>query len=217
MRGKLYNERRIYLIRHGDLGILHDKKRYIGQLDLKLSEKGISQAENLAIVFKDVPFTGIYCSDLLRTKTTAKIIAEGHNMKPTIVKDLNEIHLGDWEGLSFDEVKKNFPEEFDKRGKDIINYCIPGGESFLECSNRVIKAFKEIISSTQGDIVIVAHAGVNRMILCSILNMPLEQLFTIPQEYGCYNIILQREGKLSVKEINKTCSSTKTNLCSNSF
>jgi probable phosphoglycerate mutase len=210
-------ERRVYLARHGALNILQDKKTYIGQLDIKLNEKGINQAERLALIFKDMLFTKIYCSDLLRTKTTAKIIAEGHNMKPIIVKNLNEIHLGDWEGLCFEEVKKNYPQEFDKRGKDIINYCIPGGESFLECSSRVMKAFNEIISSTQGNFLIVAHAGVNRMILCNILNIPLEQLFTIPQEYGCYNIILQREGKLSVEEINKTCSSTKTNLCSNSF
>lgn len=197
-------ERRIYLARHGALNILQDKKTYIGQLDVELSEKGINQARRLAITFKDVAFTEIYCSDLTRTKTTAKIIAQGHHIKPTIAKNLNEIHLGDWEGLLFDEVKKNNPEEFDKRGKDIINYCTPGGESFLECSNRVTKAFDEIISRAQGDVVIVAHAGVNRMILCSILNMPLEQLFTIPQEYGCYNIILQKEGKLSVEEINRT-------------
>lgn len=205
MKEKDHKERRIYLVRHGALHILQEKKTYIGQLDVELSEKGIKQAKGLALTFKDMVFTEIYCSNLTRTKTTADIIAQNHNIKPTVIKDLNEIDLGVWEGLSFDEVKNNYPKEFDKRGKNIITYCTPAGESFLECSNRVIKAFNKIISNTQGDLLIVAHAGVNRMILCTILKIPLEELFTIPQEYGSYNVILEKEEKLSVEEINKIC------------
>jgi probable phosphoglycerate mutase len=105
------------------------------------------------------------------------------------MKELREIDMGRWDGLGMDEVKRLFPGEFEKRGLDSVNYRPPGGESFADLRARVLPAYREIIGGNDGNIAIVSHAGVNRVILCDIMNLPLKNLFEIKQDYACINRI----------------------------
>lgn len=197
-------ERKIYLVRHGQIEIPVNKKIYLGQLDVDLNEKGIEQAQQLGLKMSNVSFEKIYCSSLKRTMKTAEIIGKHHDILPNTIDEFREIHLGEWEGLSFDEVKKKYPKEFEKRGKEIFHYCVLGGESFSDCNKRVMKKFYEILAETTGNLLIVAHAGVNRLILCNILEKPLENFFQIPQGYGCFNVIIQNCEKYEVTDINRS-------------
>ncbi len=199
---KTVDERIIYLVRHGETEKGSKKKYFIGQLDLDLSPIGLKQVHDLALKFKDISLDHIYCSNLQRTIKTAQAIGAYHDILPTCIEDFGEIHLGSWEGRSFEEIKCHYPEEYDKRGKDIINYCTPGGESFFEFSKRVTKKFYEVIHTSKGNLLIVAHAGFNRSILCDILEIPLKNLFKISQDYCCINIISCFGGKFKVKKIN---------------
>src|SRR5208337_1578475 len=113
-------------------------------------------------------------------------------------QDLREINLGKWEGCTFADIEQRFPEEFRKRGSDIVSYRIPGGESFDNCNKRVLTAFQDILEASTGNILIVGHAGVNRMILCHIMGVPLQDLFKIRQEYGCMNVIQENLAGLQV-------------------
>ncbi len=193
----------IYLVRHGEIEKEVDKKIYIGQLDVNLNKEGIKQSQRLSIKLQHIPFQKIYCSSLKRTIKTAEIISKNHGIEPEMVDEFREIDLGEWEGVSFNEIKGRYPNKFEKRGKNIIHYCVPGGESFYQCNQRVIKKFYELLYITKGDILIVAHAGVNRLILCNILGISLEKIFQMPQKYGCFNTIAENCGKLQVKNINQ--------------
>lgn len=196
-------DRLIFLVRHAEPGFGDEIKRYLGQSDLDLSQKGILQAQTLAHAFRNQKIRDIYCSTLIRTEHTAKIIAKEHNCNPIRIKDLKEINMGEWEGISFNEVKSLFPEEYEKRGKDIVNYCPPGGESFAEVSKRVIPSFNNIIQNSEGNIVIVGHAGVNRVILCHLMKLPMEKLLSIKQDYTGVNTILKNDNSYNLKFINK--------------
>jgi broad specificity phosphatase PhoE len=133
---------------------------------------------------------------------TARIIVGGRNIPINIRKDLREISLGEWDGYSHEEIEQRYPDEYRKRGEDIWNYRIPGGETFADSSDRVIPAFKEILAATSGNVLIAGHAGVNRLIICHVTGKPVRDLFQIEQEYGCLYIIkcsdsgfqLDREG-----------------------
>ena len=196
------NEKRIYLIRHAEPQKVDNKKRYLGQSDPALSEKGILQAKQLAAFFlkKDFlenPFE-IYCSDLTRAKQTADILAgalNGFNMsqnkvvEPKPMSALREIDMGTWDGKSFDEIKRDFPEEFQRRGEDIANFRPPEGECFLDVEKRAMIAFDAICEKISHSVVIVAHAGVNRVILRRLLGKSFDELFTIQQPYACINTI----------------------------
>ncbi|WP_031513710.1 alpha-ribazole phosphatase [Desulfofalx alkaliphila] len=197
-------QRNIYLIRHGAIDN-KGSKRFIGQIDLPINAEGIAQAKGLKGRLRDVGLSAVFCSDLKRSIETAEIIAEEYDFKPIVNRRLREISLGKWDGQSFDEIRRRFPKEFDQRGKDIFNFCPPDGESFKICSERVLAEYKNILQSTSGNILIVGHAGVNRIILCHLLGMPMENLFRIGQDYGCLNIIsyLDKE-KYSIKLLNQT-------------
>jgi len=196
--------RTVYLIRHGKIKFEDNQRRYIGQLDLPLSLEGIQQAQCLETILKDIDIGKVYCSDLLRSQQTAQIIA-GNKAIPVIVrKDLREIHMGNWEGRTFSQIVKEYPEEFKARGVDIGYYRVAGGESFADCYKRVIDAFHEIMNSSSGTILLVGHAGVNRLLLCYVLGMPLANLFRINQDYGSLNIITTRKSGWQVKLVNET-------------
>jgi len=105
--------------------------------------------------------------------------------------ELREMDFGDWEGLTLSEIRRSFPEELQKREKDLINYKAPGkGESIADLSDRIETVFERIRGEQEGnDIVITAHGAVNRVILCKALGLDLDRMFNIHQGYGCLNII----------------------------
>ena len=204
------SRRAIYLVRHGAIQSPVDPKRFIGQLDLSLNEEGILQAERLAERLRDMPLSAVFCSDLKRSVETAQIIAKPHHISCIPRRDLREISLGRWEGLTFDEVRRRRPEEFHARGLDIVHFRPTEGESFLDCTFRVIPAFYEILASALGNVLIVGHAGVNRIILSQVLGRSLQDLFEIDQEYGCLNVVFHRYSTFEVKLLNGSPSDLKS-------
>jgi alpha-ribazole phosphatase len=177
-------ERKIFLARHANPYAPDDEKRFLGQTDPALSQEGIRQAENLARELEKHPISDIYSSDLLRASQTAAIIAAKFTLPIKTEKRLREIHMGDWENLTFAEVRSQYPEEFEKRGQDIAHYRRPGGESFTDVRNRALAVFNEIALNSIGNVVIVAHMGVNRVILSSLMSIPLEDMFTINMAFA---------------------------------
>ena len=178
----------IYLLRHGALAT-GSRDRFIGQLDLPLAPDGIAQAESLGEVLRERRIDAIYCSDLTRSQQTARIIGGQTAIAIEVRSALREISLGDWEGLSRREVAARFPEDYAARGDDLENYRVPGGESFADCRQRVLTAWQEIVRGDGQSIVIVGHAGVNRLLLCHLLARPIASLFDIAQDYGGVNVI----------------------------
>jgi len=183
----------IYLLRHGEIKGA-GTKRFIGQTDVGLSQKGMDQAGCWQNYFADITLDRVFASPLSRTVQTAEIVSGLARNKILLMDELKEIALGSWDGKTFAEVKENFPGEWAKRGNDLSGYTPPGGESFSDLSNRVLPLFYKITAQISGNILMVAHAGVNRVILCTLLKKDLKDLFTIPQDYGCLNII-SNDGK----------------------
>lgn len=180
----------IYLIRHGKIEREDEQRCYIGQIDLPLSKEGRIQAKQLSARLSKLKIDAVFSSDLSRSLETATQIAAVHRLIPQVRPDLREIAMGDWEGLTFAEVARSYPKEFKQRGADIGYFRPPHGESFADCSHRVIAVFHEIINSSFHNIVILGHAGVNRLLICHVLGMPLANLFRISQDYACLNVIM---------------------------
>ena len=181
--------RLIYLLRHGRIQNSGEQRRYIGQLDVPLDPEGIRQAERLRERLAPVEFQKIFCSDLERSRETARILAGANAGEVVVCPELREIHLGEWEGMSFAEVVRRFPEKFEARGRDIAYYRIAGGESFADCAQRMLPAYQKIVAEKADPVAIVGHAGVNRLILCHLLGMPIANLFRIVQDFACVNVI----------------------------
>lgn len=196
-----------YLVRHGATANENGEsevKRYKGSIDVPLSEKGVEQIRRTAAFIRAKVFTSgppkfhasglsaVYCSPLSRALKSAEIIAEPFGLTPIIMSDLRERSFGIWEGMSFSEIKEQYPEEFEAWAGNPLKYSPIGGESTVEVRDRTIKALEEILNGaakTNTDIAIVAHGGVNRIILCHIMGIPLENIFRIEQDFAAVNII----------------------------
>ncbi len=182
--------RTVLLIRHG--AVAGDAAhRFIGHTDLPMSAQGEAQIRRLAPRLGDRMTPDVfYCSDLVRSRRTAELLAGGRAIPLRIQPELREINLGAWEGLSRRDVAEQQPVEYERRGRDIENFRPPGGESFADLAMRVLGFWQSLTAGTaEGTIAIAAHAGVNRAILCHVLGMPLRNLFRIAQRPGCLNVI----------------------------
>lgn len=189
--------RTIYLIRHGEPDVPGGEKICLSGTDLPLSEKGRRQGEALGRYFANRASMPVYSSDLLRTRETAACISA----EATPVPGLREIGVGEWEGLPFSTIRRQFPEEFALRGEDPVRHGIPGGESPADCRDRALAALNDLREQTDEDFIVVAHAGVNRLILCTLLGRPLNEFLSIPQPYGCINLLREDGDGLRVQEI----------------
>jgi len=194
---------RIHLLRHGQVEGF-EKKRYNGQGDIKLTDLGRQQSAAFAGRFQHKKLTAIYSSDLLRCRIAADQIALLQEAKPIYKAELRELHIGDWEGQTWEQLQREYPELWQARLDDIVNVAPPGGENLVQLAERVRPVIKEIIAAHPGgEIVIVGHGGLNRVILLDAIGAPLERMFHIEQDYGCHNIIdYFTDGIAVVKKLN---------------
>ena len=199
----------ILLMRHGQI-VQNTPRRFVGRTDLPLDATGQEQAKAagrwLRACLEAAPaLEGIVCSDLQRTRETANYVAQELNMKAEAVScnpGLREINLGAWEGLTKEEVEQRFPGELEARWRDMAGYRPMHGESFADVQQRVMSAFQDIARQTETLRIIVAHAGVNRALLCGLLEMPLKHIFRLGQDYCCLNLLRREQEHWTVQALN---------------
>ncbi len=194
----------LYLVRHGEVANAH-KICLNGHFDIELSGNGLAQSQLIADRLSAHPVNAVYSSDLKRTGDGADLIAKPHELTPTACPELRELSFGKWEGLSVKELNEQQPGMLDHRFQNPHTFQADGGESFQDLTDRVLPRFHQIAEAHLGEtIVIVAHGGVNRVILCDLLGFPLKNLFRISQEYAAVNRILYRPGSPLVDFVNGT-------------
>ena len=206
----------LYLVRHGETEG-KDRQCYHGSTDVGLSGTGITQIKNAAAFIArrlaasspdrhmnhDHKLDAIYCSSLSRAIKSAEIIAGPQGLKPIEIPDLGERSFGIWEGMTFTEIGEKHPEAFAAWLANPLTYSPGGGENAMQVRERVTRAMDRIGAQHKGaNISVVAHGGVNRIILCHTLGMPLENVFRIEQDYGAVNIIEVWDAYAVVKLMN---------------
>lgn len=187
---------RIYLTRHGETE-WNTQNRMQGWLDSNLTFNGIEAAKALGKRLKDISFDAVYASPSERTIHTAKLITE-LNRRKTIKKDerLREIHLGEWQGKTHDEIKSNDRELFELYFQSPHLYNRNDGETFLDVQNRAISFLNEIIEThPSGNILVVSHGIWLKTLLNYIKNEPLKNLWDGPFLHGTSLSIVKVEDK----------------------
>ena len=176
------SNRTLYLIRHGETKQQADKV-FIGQWDVPLNDLGRTQAKEVAQqLLHDLKDTRtIYCSDLLRATETANLIAETmeQNYPVNVVSfsAFRELSLGEWDGQLIEDIKIRYPEEYQKRGENLLAYKIGNNsENFYDLRYRVLKKLTKLIEETTGDLVLVTHSGVIRVILSELMHLDLKDV-----------------------------------------
>lgn len=164
---------RITMVRHGET---HWNKieRMQGQLDSNLTELGIKQASAVANALKKIKYDAFYSSDLKRAMQTSEIISKQLGL--TVIKEncLREINLGIAQGLTAEEFKDRYPDEYIKYASKDPDYVIPDGESNREKYNRAVGCLSELAQRHKGgNILIVTHGGILDSIIRMVFDIPL--------------------------------------------
>jgi alpha-ribazole phosphatase len=201
---QLDNRTRLFLVRHGELTTSREW-RYVGHLDVDLNETGVEQMKKIGDRLQHEQVDVLFSSDLQRTRKSAEIIGGKIGLTPQANPAFREINLGEWEGLTRDEIVAKFPADFEERSQNLPYFRIRNGESFADLRNRVIQQIEIVLDAYKGkNIALIAHGGVNRVIITHVLGMDLTNLTRIDQAYGCLNIIDYFDGMPVLRLLNST-------------
>jgi probable phosphoglycerate mutase len=130
--------------------------------DPPLAPRGVEQAERVAERLAGEPFGAIFTTALTRTKQTAAPLAGRLGLEPRPVPELNEIHLGEWEGGEFRIRAHNGDPLFLRVLQEERWDVIPGAEPPEEFSARVRRGVDHIVETAGRGVTVAAfvHGGV---------------------------------------------------------
>lgn len=150
--------KKVYLIRHGLPDFPSGKRMCLGSTDLPMGWKGFAQAAAMAARLPAV--TAVFSSPLIRAVQTAQAIG----LPVTILEGLRELHNGEWDGLTFEEIRLRYPDLYAARGQD-LTLPLPGAEDTAEGLARFQKAMDQAAGLSPGDFAVVAHGGITAQFL----------------------------------------------------
>ncbi|XP_022729168.1 6-phosphofructo-2-kinase/fructose-2,6-bisphosphatase-like isoform X2 [Durio zibethinus] len=165
--------RPIFLTRHGES--CDNVRGRIGG-DSVLSDTGEIYAKKLANFvekrLKSERAASIWTSTLQRTILTASPIVGFPKIQ---WRALDEINAGVCDGMTYEEIKKNMPEEFESRQKDKLRYRYPRGESYLDVIQRLEPVIIEL-ERQRAPVVVIAHQAVLRALYAYFADRPLKEI-----------------------------------------
>ena len=164
------------LLRHGQTP-MSVQKRYAGRSDVPLTDVGVQQAAAAAKRLASAGLDVIVTSPLLRTVRTAQEVAAVTGAPVVTDEGFRETDFGDWEGLTFAEVRERWPDEVTAWLAD-PDVAPPGGESFTEVNARVTAALHRVLDARAGQtVLIVSHVTPIKTLVVAALLAPPATLY----------------------------------------
>jgi len=172
----------VALIRHGETCMAG---RFCGQSDPELNAAGEREAMNIAERVSKLDIARIYSSDLRRASQTAKAIAQRTGVAVECLTGLREIDFGQWEGLAWQEIEIQFPDEADLWLREFPLRSAPGGEAYTAFATRVETAISGVLSkAADRTIAVVTHRGVMRHALTKFFGFAEMEAWKATADYG---------------------------------
>lgn len=173
----------------------------------------VDNPENLCYGFAEMPLRKDFTEDFktLEIDRDYDVIISSPSQRCRLLADffkfdyqtderLREMNFGNWEMKKWTDIPE---EEINPWYQDFVSVKTSGGESLLEMQTRVLSFWQELIQKKDiNKVLLITHAGVIRLILQTVLQFPLENMFSIQIDYGRKMIIQVNEGVFSVKKVN---------------
>jgi 2,3-bisphosphoglycerate-dependent phosphoglycerate mutase len=195
---------KLYIVRHGETE-WNVIKRFQGQLNTPLTEKGIKKLKETGKKLENVLFDEVYTSELGRTVASAEIILNENNgyknnkLELQKLAELNEVYFGVWQGLTYEEVFLKYPEEGNNYFYNVKNYKAENveAEKLEDALERFLKGINKILDSHEsGNILVVTHGTVFEMFMNYVAN---DSIFDIDERTlmgnGDYKVFSYKDGK----------------------
>ncbi len=180
----------IILLRHGET---EGGSRFNGSTDVALTEHGWSQmrlaVKQLAVENK-IGWNRIISSPLSRCAMFAQKLKQQHTIPLHIDARIKEIHFGEWEGRSAEEIFAENSETLTRYWQDPIQHTPTDAEPLKDFERRVLTFWQETIKKYQGEkVLLIAHGGVIRLLLCHIQRWPLQRLLEIEVAHASIHMV----------------------------
>lgn len=195
----------LYLIRHAATSANLQKPAKLQgcRTNPDLAPLGVRQATATRDFLAVQPIDCVYTSPLRRSFRTAEIIAQPHGLVPTIIEDLTECDVGQWEGRSWEEIKAADPEHYARYHADPSVHGYLGGENFRQVYERATRAIDEIMTANEGGtVMIVSHHIVNRTYLAGVMGLGPARARMISLDNCGISIVHWNRGKTTVATFN---------------
>jgi alpha-ribazole phosphatase len=166
--------RQLLLVRHGEVGA-EWRGRYVGRTDPALSPEGVAQVERLAEALRHRDVGRALCSPSRRTRETADIVRRRTDLEFTEEPDLREVDFGTWEGKTFREIEAADPGLVTQWAEWHPEFAFPGGERISDFLSRVQRVADRLTRDEAGTVLVLAHGGVIRAMLCHLLGLDARQ------------------------------------------
>lgn len=181
---------RLFMVRHGATDAT-EEGRFSGASGVALSEEGRRQAASLGERLERQHISAVYSSPLSRALDTARLIASRCGLEPTTRDGLREISHGHWEGLTRDEVERDFAGEYATWEADPFTFAPEGGESGVAVLARALPVVREIVTAHAGEqVLVVSHKATLRLVLSSLLGFDARGYRDrLDQSPACLNVL----------------------------
>lgn len=195
---------KLILVRHA-LTTDNQDNKLSGHIDSVVSEIGKKQIDKLTTYLQKVDIDKIYTTTSSRTKDTVQKIANLKKINIIQKETLKEISFGDFEGITFEKIKKNHPKEFQDMIDKGYEYKYPNGESLIDSYNRVANEISEIIIDNKDKtILICSHGGTIRNIITYLISNSYEYHWNFKIDNASVTILEVENGFTVVNTMNNT-------------
>lgn len=195
---------KLILIRHGETEF-NRQGRILGRGPEPLNATGKRQARRAArAVATMMPFA-LYASPLVRTVQTAQYIADEASVDLIKAPGLEEIDVGDLEGLTGTQLQEAWPDVMRSWRTNPAEVTMPNGESVEQVRRRAWAAVNEILGRHPGGTVVVAsHNFPIQTLVCTALGMPLNNFRQVRVDLGSITRLEVKESVFTLVSLNET-------------
>ena len=193
---------RLVIVRHAEPDASAHGRCY-GCLDVGLSASGRKHAEDLGNAIASLGVEAVYASPLRRSLETARLVGKRLGLELRVRPDLRELDFGELEGRTYDEIAAGEPALYRTWMETPTAVRFPGGESYADLHERVGNVLARIRQDHPDSVVaVVAHGGVNRVLLAVALGLRGDEIFGIEQDYGRISVVDWSEEAAVVHVVN---------------
>ncbi len=184
----------LYFIRHGEIDS-NVNKVYAGTSSEPLNLSGKKQAEKAGYYLKNKIINKLYSSPIKRTYQTAEIIGSITGNKPIMYNSFRELSMGPWEGLSEDQIARDYRKQWETWNKAPAELTMDGRETLDDLLKRVLSGLKQIKLTEVENVAVVTHVAIIRVMLLYVNKRSLNDYreISVPKNGGIY---LWQNGKV---------------------
>lgn len=195
----------LYVIRHGQTTCNAAAIIQGPRIDSELSEEGQRQAAALGSAFQESNLDAIVTSPMQRARHTAEalVAGTGATVASRVAPELYEIDFGDYCGHPMPDVADGVAQVVDAWDMGFVDQAFPGGESPVLAQHRIRHVADHIRQEAQShDVAVVAHGRINRILLATLMGLPLTHMKRFPQDNASITQLAWTEAGVQVRRLN---------------